>query len=294
MKDALKFQSGDFSFTVSQFILSSKERAFFQIFIMITSSQNPRIQQVRKLIAQKKERDESGCYVLEGVRLIEEAMKKKEHCRLLLYTDPLSPRAEALVRSFVDQGVDTEEIAAQLMKTISDTESPQGVLAVMEMTKPVIPDKLDFIIIVDAIRDPGNLGTMIRTAAAAAADILILTPGCADPYAPKVLRSAMGTHFMIPMVQMDWSEIAAKMKTIPDLQVLASIMDGGKSCWDYDLCKPTALIIGSEANGISRTAQDISDGKIFIPMPGNIESLNAAMAAGILIFEVVRQRIKKD
>lgn len=294
MKDALKFQSGDFSFTVSQFILSSKERAFFQIFIMITSSQNPRIQQVRKLIAQKKERDESGFYVLEGVRLIEEAMKKKEHCRLLLYTDPLSPRAEALVRSFVDQGVDTEEIAAQLMKTISDTESPQGVLAVMEMTKPVIPDKLDFIIIVDAIRDPGNLGTMIRTAAAAAADILILTPGCADPYAPKVLRSAMGTHFMIPMVQMDWSEIAAKMKTIPDLQVLASIMDGGKSCWDYDLSKPTALIIGSEANGISRTAQDISDGKIFIPMPGNIESLNAAMAAGILIFEVVRQRIKKD
>ncbi len=261
---------------------------------MITSSQNPRIQQVRKLIAQKKERDESGFYVLEGVRLIEEAMKKKEHCRLLLYTDPLSPRAEALVRSFVDQGVDTEEIAAQLMKTISDTESPQGVLAVMEMTKPVIPDKLDFIIIVDAIRDPGNLGTMIRTAAAAAADILILTPGCADPYAPKVLRSAMGTHFMIPMVQMDWSEIAAKMKTIPDLQVLASIMDGGKSCRDYDLCKPTALIIGSEANGISRTAQDISDGKIFIPMPGNIESLNAAMAAGILIFEVVRQRIKKD
>ncbi|WP_062278464.1 TrmH family RNA methyltransferase [Flexilinea flocculi] len=290
----MKFQSGDFSFTVSQFMLSSKERAFFQIFIMITSSQNPRIQQVRKLIAQKKERDESGCYVLEGVRLIEEAMKKKEHCRLLLYTDPLSPRAEALVRSFVDQGVDTEEIAAQLMKTISDTESPQGVLAVMEMTKPVIPDKLDFIIIVDAIRDPGNLGTMIRTAAAAAADILILTPGCADPYAPKVLRSAMGTHFMIPMVQMDWGEIAAKMKTIPDLQVLASIMDGGKSCWDYDLCKPTALIIGSEANGISRTAQDISDGKIFIPMPGNIESLNAAMAAGILIFEVVRQRIKKD
>jgi len=260
---------------------------------MITSNQNPKIQQIRKLIAQKKERDESGCYVLEGVRLIEEAMRKKENCRLLLYTDPLSPRSEALVRSFVDQGVEAEEIAAQLMKTISDTESPQGVLAVMEMTKPILPVKLDFIIILDAIRDPGNLGTMIRTAAAAAVDVLILAPGCADPYSPKVLRSAMGTHFMIPVVQMDWDEIAAKIKTIPDLQILASMMDNGKSCWDYDLCKPTALIIGSEANGISRTAQDISDGNIFIPMPGNIESLNAVMAASILIFEAVRQRSQK-
>ncbi len=260
---------------------------------MITSSQNPKIQQIRKLIAQKKERDESGCYVLEGVRLIEEAIKKKENCRLLVYTDPLSPRAEALVQSFVTQGVETEEVTPQLMKTISDTEMPQGVLAVMEMTRPVIPEKLDFIIILDSIRDPGNLGTMIRTAAAAAVDLLILAPGCTDPYAPKVLRSAMGSHFMIPLIQLGWEEIASRLIPFPDLQVLASIMDDGKSCWDYDLSKPTALIIGSEANGISQTAQDLSDGNIFIPMPGDVESLNAAMAAGILIFEIVRQRSKK-
>lgn len=257
---------------------------------MITSIQNPKIQWARKLISQKKERDESGYYVIEGIRLVEEALQSSERCRLLFYTMPLTSRSEKLVHTFLDRGVEAEEITVQLMKAISDTESPQGILAVMEAQPPVRPDSADFIIILDSIRDPGNLGTLFRTTAAAGADLVILAPGCADPYAPKVLRSAMGTHFKLPFFQMNWDEIHDYTKTIPSLQILASDMEGGKSCWEYDLRSPTALVIGSEADGICQKALKLSNGKIFIPMPGKIESLNAAIAAGILIFEVVRQR----
>ncbi|MHC1772406.1 MAG: TrmH family RNA methyltransferase [Flexilinea sp.] len=261
---------------------------------MITSSQNPKIQWARKLISQKKERDESGCYVIEGIRFVEEALQSAERCRLLFYTTPLTSRSETLVKTFLDRGVETEEITVQLMKTISDTESPQGILAIMEAQPPVRPEHADFIIILDSIRDPGNLGTLFRTSAAAGANMIILAPGCTDPYAPKVLRSAMGSHFKVPFFQMNWDEIKDYTKTIPSLQILASDMEGGKSCWDYDLHGSIALVIGSEADGICQKALELSVGKIYIPMPGKIESLNAAIAAGILIFEVVRQRIYEE
>ncbi len=257
---------------------------------MITSAQNAKIQWVRKLAAQKKERDDSGCYVIEGVRSVEEAVRSAEICRLIFYTAPLTPRAAELVRSAAERGIPAEEITEQLMKSVSDTASPQGVLAVMEKRAQSLPENVDFVLLLDTIRDPGNLGTLFRTAAAAGVDLILLSPGCADPYAPKVIRSAMGGHLKIPFVQMNWAEMASFLRRFPAMQILASDMEGGQACWNCDFTKPTTLIIGSEADGISDAAQDLSDGKVFIPMSGNIESLNAAVAAGILIFEVARQR----
>ena len=257
---------------------------------MITSAQNKKIQEVRRLGSKRREREASGLYIAEGIRLVEEALPHAADCSYLLWSAPLSPRAEALVRAFAEAGVSVEEITPQLMDSVAGTDSPQGVLVVMKMAPLPLPKQADFVIAADGIQDPGNLGTLFRTAAAAGADALLLMPGCADEFSPKVVRSGMGTHFRLPFARMDWDQARDWLRSFPQMQILAADSDGGVSCWRTDLRKPTALIIGSEANGPCDRALALSDARILIPMPGQIESLNAGIAAGILIFEVVRQR----
>ena len=257
---------------------------------MITSAQNQKIREIRKLAAKRKERESSGRYIIEGVRLTEEALNWHKDCCYLLYTEPLPSRAEKLVEAFREKGVSAEAVTPQLMDSIAGTDSPQGVLAVMRMDPLPLPDNPDFLVIADGIQDPGNLGTLFRTAAAAGAEGVLLMPGCADVYNPKVIRSGMGTHFRLPFQQMDWESAEKYLRSVPGMRVLAADSDGGIACWDTDLRGPTALIIGSEANGPCDEALAAADARILIPMPGRVESLNAGIAAGILIFEVVRQR----
>lgn len=257
---------------------------------MITSAQNKKIQQVRMLVSKRKEREAAGLYIAEGVRLAEEALKYAADCAFLLWSRPLSPRAEALVKGFSDAGVSVEEIDPRLMDSIAGTDSPQGVLAVMRMKTGPLPEKADFVIIADGVQDPGNLGTLFRTAAAADADAVLLMPGCADEFSPKVIRSGMGTHFRLPILKMTWDAAESWLRSLPGMRILAADSDGGVSCWDTDLRGPSAIIIGSEGNGPCDRALELADARILIPMPGEIESLNAGIAAGILIFEVVRQR----
>ena len=257
---------------------------------MITSAQNKKIQEVRRLASKRKEREAAGLYIAEGIRLVEEALNHAAECAYLLWCAPLSERAEKLVNAFADAGVPAEEITPQLMDSIAGTDTPQGVLAVMRMNPLPLPEKADFVVVADGIQDPGNLGTLFRTAAAAGADALLLMPGCADEFSPKVIRSGMGTHFRLPFARMNWDEAGKWLRGFPDMKILAADSDGGISCWKTDLRGATALIIGSEANGPCEQALDLADSKILIPMPGEIESLNAGIAAGILLFEVVRQR----
>lgn len=257
---------------------------------MITSSQNQKIQEVRRLVSKRREREAAGLYIAEGIRLTEEALAHAEDCVYLLWSAPLSPRAEALVKCFTNAGVPTDEIDPRLMGSIAGTESPQGVLAVMRMRAQALPQKADFVILADGIQDPGNLGTLFRTAAAANADAVLLMPGCADAFSPKVIRSGMGTHFRLPIVKTDWDSAEQWLRTQPGMRVFAADSDGGVSCWKTDLTGPSAIIIGSEGNGPCDRALALADARILIPMPGEIESLNAGIAAGILIFEVVRQR----
>ena len=261
---------------------------------MITSAQNKKIQDVRRLVSKRKERESAGLYIAEGIKLVEEALVHAEDCAYLLWCAPLSDRAAALVKGFADAGVSVEEITAQLMDSIAGTDSPQGVLAVMRMSPLPLPEACDFVIIADGIQDPGNLGTLFRTAAAAGANALLLMPGCADEFSPKVIRSGMGTHFRLPSARMTWDEAENWLHGFSGMQILAADSDGGVSCWQTNLFKPTALIIGSEANGPCDRALELSDARILIPMPGKIESLNAGIAAGILIFEVVRQRMSSN
>ena len=256
---------------------------------MITSNHNPKIKLVRALLGRARDRREAGAFVVEGVRLFEEAVDSSWPMRFVLFDESLSERGKLKVESLISQGVDVEEVSTSVMKAISETEAPQGILAVLESTQLPITNSLNFILIPDQIRDPGNLGTLLRSAAATGAQAVLIPPETTDAFAPKVLRSGMGAHFKLPIHSMSWDEIRNVIKSA-GLQVFVADMDG-QSCWEVDLRQPVALVIGNEAEGASESARGVANGKVSIPMSGMMESLNAGVAGSVLMFEVVRQRI---
>lgn len=259
---------------------------------MITSSQNPKIQQVRALLSKTHERDDAQLFVAEGVRLVEEAITSGWLPIFILYSTDLSSRGKQLVEQCIDLNIEALEVLPDLLTRLSDTGQSQGVLAVLGMKNLHPAEKLDFVVVMDAIRDPGNMGTMLRTAAAAGIQAVWIAPNCVDIYSPKVVRSAMGAHFKLPLIAMDWAGILQHSQH-HGLTLYLSDSSGGMSCWEIDLNKPVALIICNEAEGASAEALSAAYQKIHIPMPGQFESLNASAAAAILLFESVRQRTVK-
>jgi TrmH family RNA methyltransferase len=256
---------------------------------VITSSQNPKLKLARALMGRARERREANAFVAEGVRLIEEAVTAGWKFQFVLYSDGLSERGQDLVKILTAHRIDVEEASGDLLQKVSETETPQGILAVLDFTELPIPESPDFILIADQIRDPGNLGTLLRTAVATGVQAVLLPPDTTDAFAPKVMRAGMGAHFRLPIHSLTWEGIKAK---VIDLEIHLANMDG-QSCWETDLRKPLALIIGSEAEGASDEARRLSTHKISIPMAGTVESLNAAVAGSVLMFEVVRQRSMK-
>ncbi|MEZ0397097.1 MAG: RNA methyltransferase [Anaerolineales bacterium] len=254
---------------------------------MITSSHNPKLKLVRALLGRPKARREAGAFVAEGVRLVEEALAAGWPFRFVLAGETLSERGQALLARLQAQGVDVERVADGLLNSLSDTDNTQGILAVLDLPVPDLPPAtFDFVLIPDQIRDPGNLGTLLRTAAAAGVQAVFLPPETTDAFAPKVVRAGMGAHFRLPILSLTWDEIRARTS---GLHLLLADMDG-LPCWETDLRAPLALIVGGEAEGASAAAQALASAKVSIPMPGGIESLNAGVAGAILMFEVVRQR----
>jgi len=256
---------------------------------VITSSQNSKIKLVRALLGRAKERREANAFVVEGVRLIGEAVNSNWEFRFVLYDETLSERGKSQVESLKSRGVDVEMISESLMKSLSETETPQGILAVLEFKQLPLTNSLDFVLIPDQIRDPGNLGTLLRSAAATGVHTVLLPPETTDAFAPKVIRSGMGAHFRLPIHSVTWEEIKTQTK---GLQIYLADMNG-QSCWETDLRQPLALIVGGEAEGASEEARKLATQKISIPMTGNVESLNAGVAGSVLMFEVVRQRNHK-
>jgi TrmH family RNA methyltransferase len=255
---------------------------------MITSPQNPKLKLVRALQGRPKERQEAGAFLAEGVRLIEEALAANWPVRFALYSSGLSERGEALVARMNAVGLDVDEVSGDLLQAASETGTSQGILAVLELNALPLPDYPDFILIPDQIHDPGNLGTLIRTAAAAGAQAVFLPSETADAFAPKVVRAGMGAHFRLPVHSMEWDEIEQVCK-LAKLQVFLADM-AGRPCWETDFREPLALIVGGEAEGASQQARELADASVKIPMPGEAESLNAGVAGAVLMFEVVRQR----
>ncbi len=240
--------------------------------LVITSTHNPRIQWVRKLEEQSPLRQSEGVFVIEGVRLVEEAVRAGWQPALVLYTPDLSPRGLEIIRQLPSSIV--EPVTPAVLKSASDTQAPQGLLAVIKQRLLPLPAVLDFVLLLDAIRDPGNLGTILRTAAAAGVQGIILTPDSVDPFSPKVLRSAMGAHFRLPLLVLEWTEIQSLLKpgrNQPGVRIYLSDVGDSLPYTQADFRSPAVLIVGGEAEGAGVEAQRLAEARLHIPMASGVE-----------------------
>jgi len=258
---------------------------------MITSRQNQKVKRIKQLTSQAKFRKKENAYVVEGIRLLEEALQADQIPEQVLYTPDLDQRGQALVEIFQDQQVTCELATLDVLNTASDTENSQGIIAVFPIDPLPIPDQNDLVLIADEIRDPGNLGTLMRSSLAAGVDMLLLSPGTVDLYSPKVIRSGMGAHFRLPSITASWEEI---LQLTSGLVLYLADMNQGKSCWETDLTGPLGIILGGEAHGPGKNARELASYSVHIPMNTHSESLNAAAAGAILLFEIRRQRYLQE
>lgn len=256
---------------------------------MITSTRNPKIQHVRALQGRRRTRRAAGSFVVEGVRLVEEALNAGWETELVLHSGDLKQRGQVLLRAFEERGTAIEAVSPHVMQAASDTKISQGILAVVQTRNLSLPERLDFAFIADGVRDPGNLGSILRSAAAAGVGGVLLPPGSVDPFSPKVVRAGMGAHFRLPILSLEWEQISELMQD-HELYVYLAAARQGPAHTQADFHRPLALLIGGEAEGAGAQGQRLADECVHIPMPGGAESLNAAAAAAILLFEVVRQR----
>ena len=241
---------------------------------------------VRLLAGRSKDRRQAGAFLAEGVRLVEEALASDWPFRFTLYSDELGERGRQLLTRIQQRGIQTDEVSGKLLASLSETETSQGILAVLADEGPQRVQALNFVLIADAVRDPGNLGTLLRTAEAAGVDAVFLAPGSTDAFAPKVVRAGMGAHFRLPLYEVSWDEIKTQVSSYNWKVYLADMH--GQSCWEMDFRPPLALIIGGEAEGATPAARALATETVSIPMQGRAESLNAAVAGAVLMFEVKR------
>ena len=256
---------------------------------ILSSPQNPNIQLVRGLLEQSKARRKHNAFVAEGARVLEDGLASAVPLRFILYKTSLSTRAKTLLEGLKPEQL-AFEVEDRLFDSLSDTESSQGILGVFDIPELSQPTRPGFVVILDQLRDPGNLGTILRSAEAAGVQAICLPPGTTDVWAPKVVRSAMGAHFRLPLLQWPWEAITAYVE---GLSVYHADMDGQESLWQADFRGRTALLIGGEAEGISPEGRVLATHSVRIPMVGKTESLNAAVSASVLMFEVLRQRSQK-
>jgi RNA methyltransferase, TrmH family len=242
----------------------------------IQSDKNPQVKQWKKLLT-RKERDKTGMFLVEGFHLVEEALSKKEDVEEII----LSERTE--VPPSLDYGsipvtVVTDEISRQL----ADTETTQGIFAVCSQPKNPQTHGKTYLLI-DSVQDPGNLGTMIRTADAAGIDAVIVGKGSVDMYNPKVLRSAQGSHFHLPVLSGDLSEWIPKLQA-ENIPVFGTALENGVVFTEAENNDAFALLVGNEGSGVNKELLDKTTNNLYIPIYGQSESLNVAVAAGILLY----------
>ncbi len=254
---------------------------------MITSTSNPRVQWVRTLQNKRRARKSESLFIIEGTRLANEATSSRSPAKLVLYTDAVEQGDQRLIEELINLGAEAEEVSERVMKACSDTEAPQGLLAVLPIPVSTPPDNLSLALIADRISDPGNLGTILRTALAAGVEAVFLSPGTVDPFNPKVVRGAMGAHFHLPIIQEQISEIEKRLRGI---DVWVAEVGLGPPYYDVDWNKPSVIVIGSEAHGPSDELRSIAKGCTHIPIQDVAESLNASVAAAVILFEIARRR----
>lgn len=254
---------------------------------MITSTSNPRIQWIRDLQRKRKSRSDEGLFVVEGIRLAEEALATGGEPRLILHTSDPDERTGRLIDGFVRRGAHAMLVSDPVLRSCSATESPQGLVAVVPIPHPPPPDRLTLAVIVDGVTDPGNLGALLRTSLAAGAEAVFLTSGTVDAYNPKVVRAAMGAHFRLPILA---ESPAAIRRRVDGLAVWVADPRGGEPIYRLDGRSPVALVVGGEARGPSPEWRSFEATPVTIPIAPQVESLNTAAAAAVILFEIRRQR----
>lgn len=256
--------------------------------LRVSSLDNERVRRVLALQRSTRRRMRDGLMVVEGTRLVESLAAAGGPVDTLFFTEGYvrrDPGNEALVARLVPSAISVE-VSESVMAAMSDTVTPQGILVVVPLPRIPVRPGPQFVLIPDGVRDPGNLGTLLRAAWASGATQVLIPPGVADYTSPKVLRAGMGAHFHLAIRAIPWNAI---WSTIGSTPVWIAEARRGKPYWDVDWRGDVALVIGGEASGASDAARSAGS-YVHIPMPGDAESLNAAMAATILAFEVARQR----
>lgn len=260
----------------------------------ITSVKNSRVKDWANL-KQKKYRDRTGMYLAEGIRLVEEALYANVPMEALLISGDLqSGKFDNIITRGTGNGVPMFEVTDPIIEHITDTKTPQGVIAVLKKTEG---DAAAFVknkenplyLVLDAIQDPGNMGTMIRTADAVGATGILVGKTSVDVYNPKVVRATMGSLFHLPVFEVDLAAFLPRLKE-QGVSVVGTATDGDETVFQAHLSGAVALVIGSEAHGLSEDIAGLVDKAVTLPMPGQAESLNAAIAASVMLYEALRQR----
>jgi len=263
---------------------------------MITSRTNPKIKGIR-LLKQAKHREARGKFFIEGVRLVEEALAEAASVRQVLYSPRMgtTPRGERLLtearRKF--QGAEWIEVEEETLASISDTRTPQGILTVLQKrpwTWKDVESRKGPVLCFHELQDPGNLGTIFRVMEAGGGAGLVLTSGSVDPYSPKVLRASAGSFFRLPFLIFSSPEAVLRELRSRGYRVWTASATGPSSFWEVDFAQPAAILLGQEGGGLPEEWRAQADGALTIPMAPKIDSLNVAMAAGLIVYEAFRQR----
>lgn len=261
----------------------------------ITSIHNQWVK-IARALHRRKVRNEQRAFLIEGTRLVGDALDAGASPTLLFYdAEADEPTLTALASAAAAREARVVPVSPTVMRAISDTETPQGIAAVVPF--PDLPIRIPeteapFFVIADAIRDPGNLGTLLRAALGAGVHAVYLAPDTVDPYSPKVVRAGMGAHFRLPIRGLTWHAPDERL-----IQCSLRVAATGSAELTYDQIdwrEPACVIIGNEAAGLSPAARDFSTMQARIPIAGGLESLNAAIAGAVILFEAARQRRAQD
>lgn len=257
---------------------------------MITSTSNVQIKQIMALLKKSKERKEQKAFVIEGRKMFEEICQEKSRVIKAYFSDSYV-KEQYQGKELPD--VPYEVVADSVFDAMAETVTPQGVLAIVKMPEYSLEKMIEdagTLMLLENLRDPGNLGTIIRTAEAAGVSGVILSKESVDIYNPKVIRSTMGAVYRVPFLYADDFMALLKELRKKDVRLLAAHLKGQKTFDRADYSGKVGILIGNEANGLSEEAAELANEKVLIPMAGSVESLNAAVAAALLMYEAFRKQ----
>lgn len=242
----------------------------------ITGRKNPLLQQVRKLLSSRKERQQTGLFVADGTKLLAEAVRWWPGLHTVILSDG--------VQAEIPEGVRTVYVPEDVMESISPMQTPQGALFICRLPEQTPFTAQKGMLLLDGIQDPGNLGTILRTADALDIPVVLLE-GCADPYSHKVVRSSMGAVFRRPVVQTSWEEVRGKCAQAGISVAVTALSDRSQDIRQAQL-NTMAVVIGSEGQGVREEILEAAQAELIIPMNQRCESLNAAIAAAIVMWQM--------